>query len=171
VIDLLMSGDLLLDDREAVDRVVQLLVDRVGLPEQRPTWGHDAAEYKAMFFRVHRRLAVAPTTIEILAGGPINEAALRGQRARPVRAHATVFASRSFDDVLSHVEANGVRHLLYPPDESLPFARLWLGVSEDDDQYDPTVDGGLRIEVLPYEGLRNPRSPSTSPVHLDPSSA
>jgi hypothetical protein len=163
VIDLLMSGDLLLDDRGGVDRLVQLLVERMGLPEQRPSWGHDSPDYKAMFFRVHRRLVVAPTTIEILSGGAVNEGALQAQRHRPVRTHATVFASRTFDDVVAHVERAGVRHVLYPPDEALPFGRLWLGVGSDGSEYQSDVDGGLRIEVIPYDGLRIPEVPFDEP--------
>ena len=80
-----------------------------------------------------------------------------------MRTHATVFATRSFDEVLASVEANGVRHHLYPADEALPFGRLWLGISEDGQGYDPEVDGGLRIEVIPYEGLRIPEVPFDEP--------
>jgi hypothetical protein len=109
-----------------------------------------------MFVRVHKLFFVAPTTIEILAGGGTNTAAFAAQRDRPVRTHATVFASKTFDSVVEHVRGNGLRHILYPPDAALPFPRLWLGLSHDDAEYQPAVDGGLRIEVIPYEGLRIP---------------
>jgi hypothetical protein len=166
MIDLLMSADLLVDTPSAVDRTVELLVDRIGLPEQRATWGHDATDsnYRAMFARVHPRLAVAPTTIEVVAprdvgveGDPIVDA-WRAQQHRPVRTHATVFATRVFDDVVEHVRQAGVRHRLFAPDEHLPFGRLWLGVADDGRGYQADTDGGLRIEVIPYGALRIPQA-------------
>jgi hypothetical protein len=156
VIDLLMSGDVLLEHPSDVDRLVHLLVDRVGIPEQRPAWGHEGPGYRAMFVRVHKLFFAAPTTIEVLAGGGTNPAAFEAQRDRPVRTHATVFASKTFDAVVDHVRSAGLRHIVYPPDDALAFPRLWIGLGPDGGGYQPEVDAGLRIEVIPYEGLRIP---------------
>jgi hypothetical protein len=163
MIDLLMSGDVLLEAPADVDRLVGLLVERVGIPEQRPTWGHESPGYRAMFVRVHRLFFVAPTTIEVLAGGGTNAAAFVAQRDRPVRTHATVFATRSFDAVADHAREAGLRHVVYPPDASLPFPRLWFGLGPDGADYQAEVDGGLRIEVIPYEGLRIPEATYDEP--------
>ena len=74
-----------------------------------------------------------------------------------------MFASKTFDAVVEHVRANGLRHIVYPPDAALPFPRLWLGLSPDDDEYEAAVDGGLRLEVIPYEGLRIPEATYDGP--------
>ncbi|MGE0796634.1 MAG: hypothetical protein AB7O29_14985 [Acidimicrobiia bacterium] len=158
MIDLLMSGDVLLDQPADVDRLVGLLVDRVGIPDQRPTWGHAGPGYRAMFVRVHKLFFVAPTTIEVLAGGGTNPDAFAAQRDRPVRTHATVFATKAFDELADHVRGAGLRHVVYPPDQALPFPRLWFGLGPDGTGYRPEVDGGLRLEVIPYEGLRIPEA-------------
>jgi hypothetical protein len=109
-----------------------------------------------MFVRVNKLFFVAPTTIEVLAGGETNGAAFEAQRDRPVRTHATVFATKTFDAVVEHVSGTGLRHLVYPPDAALPFPRLWMGLGADGAGYQPEGDLGLRIEVIPYEGLRIP---------------
>src|SRR5205823_14216238 len=102
MIDLLMSGDVLLQEPADVDRLVGLLVERVGIPEQRPTWGHASTGYRAMFVRIHKLFFVAPTTIEVLADGGTNPAAFAARRNRPVRPHATAFATNAFDAAAAH---------------------------------------------------------------------
>ena len=46
----------------------------------------------------------------------------------------------------------------------MPFDRMWMGCTPEDPRYDPSVDGGLCIEVMPIEPLQMPADTFASPA-------
>jgi hypothetical protein len=73
------------------------------------------------------------------------------------------------DQVLAHVRANGVPHRLSPAGDDFPFPRLWIGVSDAaPDNYDPSYDSHLWLEVVPtaYSGV--PEATDDPPVGRGP---
>jgi hypothetical protein len=173
VFDALITADVLVDD---VNATVARLVDVLGLPTPRPSWTHDfpGYSYKATFCRVHPSLAVAPTLFEVMSAAPADgpepagvapadasiAAWFAAQGQRPVYTHATVFGTAAFQDVVARLRANGVRHRVEPVTPELPFPRLFLGTSaEEPAQYDPAVDGGLFLEIVPLDVV-GPRAAS-----------
>jgi hypothetical protein len=173
VFDALVTADVLVDD---VDATVARLVEVLGLPDPKPSWTHDfpGYTYKATFCRIHPSLTVAPTLFEVIAPAPSDgpapagvpsvdanlEACVALQGPRPVHTHATVFATRDFPALVSRLEANDVRHRIDPVTTELPFPRLFLGMTADDiTAYDPAVDGGLFVEVVPFDVVTGHPSP------------
>jgi hypothetical protein len=58
---------------------------------------------------------------------------------------------------MARIQAAGGECRLDPPDDTLPFPRLWVGFSADrPDVYRPPTDGGLRLEVIPHQPLAMP---------------
>jgi hypothetical protein len=163
LLDLLVSASVVVPN---VHKAVRFVVDRLGFPEPRPTWivGGGGHGFDVAFCRTHPSMAVAPTRLELMCPRPADEpllpelprfyvretVALQGDR--PIRTHATVTASSKLPELIEHVRSAGVRHRVDQPIPGNPFARLWLGVSEDD----PAGYGSdeLFLEVVQTQSLR-----------------
>jgi hypothetical protein len=177
-----VSADAVVPDYEtAVSRLQQ----EWGLPDVHPNWESAPPGFGARwcFARLQRDRRYAPTALEILAipyrppapaDRPPGYAYLpeiaASQGERPVRNHSTVVSALDVMAVMARVRAAGGKYRLDPPDDTLPFPRLWVGFSAGrPGVYEPATDGGIRLEVIPHEALSMPpadpelRQPPLSP--------
>jgi len=166
--ELLMSADMMLPDP---DGMTELLVAKLGI-HKHPNWrqAFEGHPYIAHFLRVHKSLAVAPTRIEPQVhldkpnpGDPMFhdflESLLAYQgRHRPMATHSIVVACHGakFDLLVEKLMRRRLRFRMAQRTPDMPFDRLWLGCTPEDPHYEPSVDGGLCIEVMPIEPLQMP---------------
>jgi hypothetical protein len=165
--DMLHSPDAVVADVPATARQ---MVDRLGLLPPKPSWFQSSSchGYEAVFARVHPSRVVAPSRIEIIAPAPqtgtrpedipayIAEAAAY-QGDRPLKTHATVLTSPSFDDLVDELASKGVRHRVDPPSADLGHERLWIGFTAGGgSKYLPDDDAGLLFEVISTQCLQLP---------------
>jgi len=166
--DLLMSADMMLPDP---DGMADLLAAKLGI-HKHPNWrqAFDGHPYIAHFLRVHKSLAVSPTRVEPQVhldqpnpGDPMFhdflESLLDFQgRHRPMATHSIVLSLEGgkFDRLVEKLMRRRLRFRMAQRTPDMPFDRLWLGVTPEDPHYEPSVDGGLCIEVMPIEPLQLP---------------
>lgn len=166
--ELLMSADMMLPDP---DGMTELLVAKLGI-HKHPNWrqAFEGHPYIAHFLRVHKSLAVAPTRIEPQVhldkpnpGDPMFhdflESLLAYQgRHRPMATHSIVLACHGakFDLLVEKLMRRRLRFRMAQRTPDMPFDRMWLGCTPEDPHYEPSVDGGLCIEVMPIEPLQMP---------------
>jgi hypothetical protein len=174
--ELLMSADMMLPDP---DGMTALLVSKLGIHEH-PNWrqAFDDHPYIAHFLRVHKSLAVAPTRIEPQVhldkpnpGDPLFHEFLESLKAyqgphRPMLTHSIVVATHGakFDMLMEKLMRRRLRVRLAQRTPDMPFDRMWMGVTPEDPHYEPSVDGGLCIEVMPIEPLQLPADTFTVPA-------
>ncbi len=181
--ELLVSGDAVVPDH---DVAIARCQEEWGLPAVHPNWtvAPPGAGAKYSFARIQRDRRQAPTALEILgipylvsASDPeppgyayLPEIAA-SQGDRPVRNHSTVISALDVRAVAARLAAAGGKFRLDEPDANLPFPRLWIGYSDrHPGEYDPTTDGGLRLEVIPHQSLVMPdpnSTPDSTPAPLD----
>jgi hypothetical protein len=159
VFQFLLSADFMVPDPDAT---AALFVKAFGIKEH-PRWrqafpGHP---YVAHFLRVHRSLAVAPTRIEPQGhldrpnpGDPYFPAFLKSLEAfqgehRPIKTHSLVLITDRLDELVQRLARRRLPFRIAPMTADMPWERLWVGVTPEDPRYQPSVDGGLCIEVLP----------------------
>jgi hypothetical protein len=86
-------------------------------------------------------------------------------RHRPIVTHSVVVAAETAKNAKlfqrMHDKKLPFRLARRTPD--MPFDRMWCGVTADRIQYQPSVDGGLCIEVMPSEPLLLPPETYISP--------
>jgi hypothetical protein len=168
VYEALVSADIVADDTDEVARQLVALFD---LPQPRPSAFMEPAGhgFRAVWLRAQPSLAVAPTRIEVIGPRPRDEPhdfveeRISVQGDRPVRTHATVLAG-DVPAVVEHLQRKRVRHRVSPPAADIDFPRVWVGVTAEDPlAYDPDVDAGLWLEIVPAEksGI-----PATVPARL-----
>lgn len=182
--ELLMSADMMLPDP---DGMAELLVSKLGV-HGHPKWRQAFADhpYIAHFLRVHKSLAVAPTRIEPQVhldkpnpGDPLFHEFLDSLKAyqgahRPMLTHSIVVATHGakFDLLMEKLMRRRLRFRLAQRTPDMPFDRMWMGVTPEDPHYEPSVDGGLCIEVMPIEPLQMPpdtfATPAPQPRELEP---
>lgn len=182
--ELLMSADMMLPDP---DGMAELLVSKLGV-HSHPKWRQAFADhpYIAHFLRVHKSLAVAPTRIEPQVhldkpnpGDPLFHEFLDSLKAyqgahRPMLTHSIVVATHGakFDLLMEKLMRRRLRFRLAQRTPDMPFDRMWMGVTPEDPHYEPSVDGGLCIEVMPIEPLQMPpdtfATPAPQPRELEP---
>jgi len=171
VFEFLVSADAVVPDYDAAVARCQA---EWGLPDVHPNWvsAPQGMGAKWCFARLQRDRRLAPTALEIL-GIPyqpttadtrpegyafLPEIAV-AQGDRPARNHSTVVAAVDLDSVVDRVEAAGGEYRLDGPDGNLAFPRLWIGFTPDrPDVYRPWTDGGIRLEVIPYQPLMMPEA-------------
>lgn len=174
--ELLMSADMMLPDP---DGMTALLVSKLGI-HQHPNWrqAFEGHPYIAHFLRVHKSLAVAPTRIEPQVhldkpnpGDPMFhdflESLLDFQgRHRPMVTHSIVLTCHGakFDLLVEKLMRRRLRFRMAQRTPDMPFDRLWLGVTPENPRYEPSVDGGLCIEVMPIEPLQLPAEAFATPA-------
>ena len=182
--ELLMSADMMVDDP---DGMTELLVTKLGI-HKHERWRQAFADhpYIAHFLRVHKSLAVAPTRVEPQVhldkpnhGDPMFHTFLESLRDyqgrhRPMLTHSIVLATHSakFDTLMEKLMRRGLRFRMAQRTPDMPFDRMWMGCTPEDPRYDPSVDGGLCIEVMPIEPLQMPAEtfavPAPQPRNPEP---
>ena len=174
--DLLMSADMMLADP---DGMADLLASKLGI-HKHPNWrqAFDGHPYIAHFLRVHKSLAVAPTRVEPQwhldlpnHGDPMFHDFLESLRNyqgrhRPMVTHSIVLALQGakFDLLVEKLMRRRLRFRMAQRTADMPFDRLWLGCTPEDPHYEPSVDGGLCIEVMPMEPLQMPADTFATPA-------
>jgi hypothetical protein len=173
VFQFLLSADFMVPDPDAT---AALFVKAFGIKEH-PRWrqafpGHP---YVAHFLRVHRSLAVAPTRIEPQGhldrpnpGDPFFPAFLKSLEAfqgehRPVKTHSLVLITDRLDELVQRLARRRLPFRIAPMTEDMPWERLWVGVTPENPRYEPSVDGGLCIEILPGHPLQMPAETFAAP--------
>jgi hypothetical protein len=179
--DFLLAADFMVPSPDATK---ELLCQRLGLPEQKPGWRQDMPNhsYLTWHLRVHKSLAVAPTRLMVqghkevpdpadpVFGAYLHDISERQGAARPIKTHAMVLISRQLPALFEKLLRRKLPFRIAPIAEGLPFDRIWLGVTPENTHFDPTVDGGLYIEVmepgplqLPSETWNDPPPGPTDP--------
>jgi hypothetical protein len=166
--ELLLSADMMVSDPDAM---AELLVTKLGIYKH-PKWrqAFDNHPYIAHFLRVHKSLALAPTRVEPQGhldlpnpGDPLFHDFLESLKAfqgahRPILTHSVVVVAPTAQ--LGHLIDRLVRRRqpfrLAQRTAEMTFDRLWVGVTPERPSYQPSVDGGLCIEVMPLEPLQLP---------------
>lgn len=82
---------------------------------------------------------------------------------RPIKTHSLVLITDRLDDLVSRLTRRRLRFRIAPMTPEMPWVRLWVGVTPEDPRYEPSVDGGLCVEVLPVDPLQMPAETFTSP--------
>ncbi|WP_077033435.1 lactoylglutathione lyase [Pelomonas sp. KK5] len=182
--ELLMSADMMVSDPDAM---AELLVTKLGI-HKHERWRQAFADhpYIAHFLRAHKSLAVSPTRVEPQGhldkpnlGDPMFHEFLESLKAfqgphRPMLTHSIVLATHSakFDALMEKLMRRRLRFRMAQRTPAMPFDRMWMGVTPEDPRYEPSVDGGLCIEVMPIEPLQLPPEtfavPAPTPRDLKP---
>lgn len=182
--DLLLSADMMISDP---DGMTELLVDKLGIyKHERWRQAFDHHPYIAHFLRVHKSLAVAPTRVEPQVhldkpnpGDPLFHDFLQSLeryqgKHRPLLTHSIVLAMQGpkFDRFVDKLMRRRLAFRMAQRTPDMPFDRLWLGCTPESPYYEPSVDGGLCIEVMPTEPLQMPpetfATPASQPRDLAP---
>lgn len=171
--DFLLSADLMVHD---ADHTADLLTRKLGI-HGHPNWrqGFGNHPYVAHFLRVHKSLAVAPTRVEPQGhldrpnqGDPFFPVFLKSLEDfqgpfRPIKTHATVVVAEDFGAVVERLERRRQPFRLAQVTPEMPFDRLWVGCTPERPGYEPSVDGGLCVEVMPLAPLQMPAETFASP--------
>jgi hypothetical protein len=171
--ELLLSADFMVPDPDAL---AAALDERLGV-HTHPRWRQAFPNhpYIAWFLRVHKSLAVAPTRLEPQGhldkpnlGDPFFPAHLDGLmefqgRFRPIKTHSTVLVARDIGALADRLMRRRLPFRIAPITDEMPFDRLWVGVTPDNPRYEPSVDGGLCIEVIPLQPLQFPDDAFSDP--------
>ena len=166
--EMLLSADMMVPDPDAM---TDLLVEKLGV-HSHPRWRQAFANhpYIAHFLRVQKSLAIAPTRIEPQVhldrpnpGDPLFHDHLKGLELyqghhRPMLTHSVVLVTwrEKLEALIQRLHERKVRFRLAQRTPEMEFDRLWLGVTPEDPQYRPGVDGGLCIEFIPMEPTQMP---------------
>jgi hypothetical protein len=161
--EMLLSADMMVPDP---DGMTDLLVSKLGI-HRHPNWrqAFDNHPYIAHFLRVQKSLAIAPTRIEPQVhldkpnpGDPLFHDHLQGLERfqghhRPMLTHSVVLVTwrEKLEALIQRLHERKARFRLAQRTPEMAFDRLWLGVTPEDLQYEPSVDGGLCIEFIPME--------------------
>jgi hypothetical protein len=174
--DLLLSADMMVSDP---DDMADLLAAKLGNHKhERWRQAFDDHPYIAHFLRVHKSLAVSPTRVEPQGhldkpnlGDPMFHEFLESLndyqgRHRPMLTHSIVLALQGarFDALVEKLMRRRLRFRMAQRTPDMPFDRLWLGATPEDPRYDPSVDGGLCIEIMPTEPLQLPADTFATPA-------
>jgi hypothetical protein len=181
--DLFLAADLMVTD---ADKTAGVLERRLGISDHaRWRQAFPAHAFVSHFMRVHKSLAIAPTRIEVISQTNIsvpspdpffssylsNLSAYQGLH-RPMKTHATVLTTSDVDATMRLLHRRRVPFRLAPHDESMPFDRIWVGVTPEEPKYRPEFDGGLCIEIIGTGPLQMPpdtfRKATPEPEDLRP---
>lgn len=173
--ELLLSADMMVSDPDAM---ADLLVDRLGIYKHaRWRQAFDNHPYIAHFLRVHKSLALAPTRIEPQGhldkpnlGDPLFHEFLKSLQDfqghhRPILTHSIVVATPTaqLEQLVEKLVRRRLPFRLAQRTAEMPFDRLWVGATPERPKYEPIVDGGLCIEIMPLEPLQLPAETFASP--------
>jgi len=166
--ELLLSADMMVPDPDAM---ADLLADKLGIYKH-PRWrqAFDNHPYIAHFLRVHKSLALAPTRIEPQGhldkpnlGDPLFHEFLQSLQEfqgvhRPMLTHSIVVVTPTaqLEQLIDKLVRRRMPFRLAQRTPEMKFDRLWVGTTPERPRYDPVVDGGLCIEIMPLEPLQMP---------------
>jgi hypothetical protein len=182
--NMLISADFMVHD---ADQAAKTYVDKLGV------YGHanwrqafDRHGYVAHFLRVHRNRVWAPTMVEPQAhldrpnyGDPLfpehlkSLAAFMGEH-RPMVTHSNVQASDRLPELIEKLIRRKQPFRIGQWTPEMPYDRIWVGLTPENPRYEPSVDGGLCIEVIPFQALQMPEeashipAPQPTPAELSP---
>ena len=157
--DVMFSADLAVDDTV---HTAELLIDRLGLPALRPSWGlvGRGLDY-CLFLRASHPMSLsAPTLIEVIQRHPPRPWPAVGEQTpgRPMMTHATVLCTKDYETMIERVKRAGIRHYDMP-DPGDGMRRCWVGIERlepadgiEATEYDPSADQWLFLEVISWEG-------------------
>jgi catechol 2,3-dioxygenase-like lactoylglutathione lyase family enzyme len=163
----LLAADFMVPDP---DMTKETFCNGLGLPDQRDTWRQDLPNhcYLTWHLRVHKSLAVAPTRIMCQGYKEVPEPSdplfgpylhfldeVQGE-FRPMKSHAMVLISDRLAELEEKLQRRKLPFRIAPIAEGLAFDRIWVGVTGSDPYYEPSVDGGLFIEVMEPGPLQLP---------------
>jgi hypothetical protein len=173
--DLLLTADMMVPDP---DGMADLLSKTLGI-HTHPRWRQAFEEqpYIAHFLRVNKSLALAPTRIEPQVhldkpnpGDPQFHDYLESLKDfqghyRPMMTHSVVLATSLHKEeaLIERLARRGLPFRIAQRAPDLPWDRVWLGCTPENPRYEPSVDGGLCIEVMPIEPLQLPPETFASP--------
>jgi hypothetical protein len=174
--ELLLSADMMVQDP---DGMAELLVSKLGIYKHE-RWRQAFANhpYIAHFLRVHKSLALAPTRIEPQGhmdlpnlGDPLFHEFLRSLETfqgkhRPILTHSIVVVTPTANlvQLIEKLVRRRLPFRLAQRTPEMPFDRLWVGTTPERPAYEPHVDGGLCIEIMPLEPLQLPTETFASPA-------
>jgi hypothetical protein len=171
--ELLLSADFMVPDPDAM---AESLHQRLGI-HKHPNWRQAFPNhtYIAWFLRVHKAMAVAPTRLEPQGhldkpnlGDPLFPAHLEGLSAfqgheRPLKTHSTVLVAKDVMEVADRLARKRLPFRVARVTPEMPFDRLWVGVTPERPHYEPSVDGGLCLEFIPFAPLQMPKEVYDTP--------
>lgn len=173
--EMLLSADMMVPDP---DGMTELLVSKLSI-HKHPNWRQAFANhpYIAHFLRVQKSLAIAPTRIEPQVhldkpnpGDPLFHDHLQGLQIyqghhRPILTHSIVLVTwrEKLEALIQRLHERKLRFRLAQRTPEMEFDRLWLGVTPENIQYEPSVDGGLCIEFIPLEPTKLPAEAFQNP--------
>jgi hypothetical protein len=152
-VDCMFSADLMVDDTV---KTANLLVERLGLPAWRPTWTDSSIDALLYLRAYHPFSQASPTLIELIQPSAKLPACQAQHPDRPVKTHATVLVTSTFDAVTTNLAEKGIRNYSMPdPGDGL--SRLFPGiegfeVGSPANTYDPATDGHLYLEIISWKG-------------------
>src|SRR2546421_4609033 len=124
--DLMTTVSVLVDD---IDPAVETLCSSLGVPRPRPQSFREGPGIRAMFCRVHPKYAVAPTFLELVAAGPIEDTTpgaavfpvadiAAPQGSRVIKGHATELSmpDETLLDLRRHLDRLGGPRRVIPAD-------------------------------------------------------
>jgi hypothetical protein len=180
VFDMLMSADFMVHD---ADHTADVFVKKLGLYGH-PKWRHGFTNhtYIAHFLRVHRNRTFAPTLIEPQAhldkpntGDPVFPEHLKSLedfmgKHRPIITHSNVQTTDNLPELIEKLARRRLPFRIAPWTAEQPTDRMWVGMTPENPRYEPSVDGGLCIEVITTKALQMPADtfdlPTPQPAEL-----
>ena len=86
-------------------------------------------------------------------------------RHRPMITHAVVLTmtNENLGRLIDRLHRNKMPFRLAQRTKEMPFDRLWVGMTPEEIDYQPRVDGGLCIEIIPTEAPHFPPEIFTNP--------
>ncbi len=182
--EFLLTADMMVPDP---DGMTELLHAKLGI-HKHPNWrqAFEKHAYIAHFLRVHKSLAIAPTRIEPQVhldkpnpGDPLFRAHLHSLEVfqgehRPMKTHSVVLimTNENLGKLIERLHRRKLPFRIAQRTPDMGWDRLWVGLTPENPHYEPSVDGGLCIEVIPSEPLQMPTeaydSPPPKPKDLKP---
>lgn len=172
--DMLMSADFMVRD---ADHTADLFVRKLGVYGH-PKWRHgfENHTYVAHFLRVHRNRTFAPTLVEPQGhldkpntGDPVFPIQLKSYEDflghhRPIITHSNVQTTDNLHELEEKLHRRRLPFRIAPWTAEQPTDRLWVGVTPENPRYEPSVDGGLCIEVITTKALQMPADAFDQPT-------
>ncbi len=177
----LMTADMMVPDP---DGMTDKLHDKLGIHKHK-NWRQAFEEhsYIAHFLRVSKQWAIAPTRVEPQVhldkpnpGDPLFREHLHSLEKfqgehRPIQTHSIVLAMKTpnLERLIEKLHRRRLPFRLARRTPDMDWDRLWVGMTPENPNYEPSVDGGLCLEMIGSEPLQLPPEmlQETPPVPTD----
>ncbi len=171
----LMTADMMVPDP---DGMTEKLHSKLGIHKHK-NWRQAFEEhaYIAHFLRVSKAWAVAPTRVEPQVhldkhnpGDPMfrehlhSLAQYQGEH-RPIQTHSIVLAMKTenLERLIEKLHRRRLPFRLARRTPDMDWDRLWVGLTPENPRYEPSVDGGLCLEMIGAEPLQLPPEMHANP--------